>query len=158
MHHEYFHYNYGLYFSWWDRLMRTEHQKYHEAFDEVKSRPKSCELKSSAKKSVTISIFLLLSFSSVMSQSVSGKWMTYNEETGSPLSLVEIKETSTGIEGKIIKIFLEPFQGEDPVCTKCPGERKDKKVVDEFLSFKHDGDSWSSEVYRSGNGEIYSTN
>jgi sterol desaturase/sphingolipid hydroxylase (fatty acid hydroxylase superfamily) len=28
LHHQSFHYNYGLYFTWWDRLMGTEHPAY----------------------------------------------------------------------------------------------------------------------------------
>jgi Delta7-sterol 5-desaturase len=28
MHHQSFHYNYGLYFTWWDRMMGTEHPDY----------------------------------------------------------------------------------------------------------------------------------
>jgi len=31
LHHATFHYNYGLYFTWWDRIMGTEHPKYREA-------------------------------------------------------------------------------------------------------------------------------
>ena len=30
LHHASFHYNYGLYFTWWDRLMGTEHPAYRE--------------------------------------------------------------------------------------------------------------------------------
>jgi lathosterol oxidase len=160
MHHEHFHYNYGLYFSWWDRLMKTEHGKYHEAFEEVKSRPKSCALKASAKNAIASSIILLLCFNSVVAQSVSGQWMTYNEQTGSPLSLIEIKESATSIEGKIVKIFLESYQGEDPVCTKCPGERKNQKVVGmNFLwGFKQDGNSWSSgKIIDPQTGEVYAS-
>ncbi len=159
MHHEQFHSNYGLYFTWWDKLMKTENAKYHEAFDEVKSRPKSCELRSPAKKAIATSIVLLISISSALAQSVSGKWMTYNEETGSPLSLIEIKETATSIEGKVVQIFLEPFQGEDPICTKCSGERKNKKVIDmNFLwGFKQVGDSWlTGSILDPQSGETYS--
>ncbi len=89
--------------------MKTEHDKYHEAFEEVKSRPKSCALNASGKKTVVVSVILLLSLATT-AQSVSGKWMTYNEQTGSALSVIEIKETNTSIEGRIIKIFLEPYQ------------------------------------------------
>ncbi len=38
LHHRYFKYNYGLYFSWWDNLMDTTHPAYHNTFDEVKER------------------------------------------------------------------------------------------------------------------------
>jgi sterol desaturase/sphingolipid hydroxylase (fatty acid hydroxylase superfamily) len=30
LHHSSFHHNYGLYFTWWDRLMGTEHPAYRE--------------------------------------------------------------------------------------------------------------------------------
>ncbi len=33
MHHKYFNCNYGLYFNWWDRFMRTNHPEYHEQFE-----------------------------------------------------------------------------------------------------------------------------
>ena len=33
--------NYGLYFTWWDRLAGTEHPRYHEVFDRVTRRPES---------------------------------------------------------------------------------------------------------------------
>jgi Delta7-sterol 5-desaturase len=31
--------NYGLYFTWWDKWMGTEHPRYREKFDEVVNRP-----------------------------------------------------------------------------------------------------------------------
>ena len=145
LHHEQFHSNYGLYFSWWDRWMKTEYSKYHEKFEEVRARPKSCALKTSVKKSVTVSIVFLMTLSS-MAQSVSGKWITYNEQTGSALSVVEIRQTNNSIEGRVEKIFLELYQGKDPICTKCSGDRKGKKVIDmNFLwGFKANGDEWST--------------
>jgi lathosterol oxidase len=158
LHHKNFNTNYGLYFSWWDNLMKTTDERYHETFDEVKSRPKSCELKANRKKTVTLSILLLLALSPTKGQSVSGQWMTYNEQTGSSLSIIEIAEVSKSIEGKIIKIFLEPYQGEDPICTNCSGERKDQRVVGmNFLwSFKKEGNTWSTgKILDPQNGEVY---
>lgn len=38
MHHAYAGYNYGLYFTWWDRWMGTEHPQYHAHFAAVTSR------------------------------------------------------------------------------------------------------------------------
>jgi Delta7-sterol 5-desaturase len=37
-HHQYFKGNYGLYFLWWDRWMKTIRDDYDASFDEVKSR------------------------------------------------------------------------------------------------------------------------
>jgi uncharacterized protein (DUF2147 family) len=158
MHHEHFHNNYGLYFTWWDKLMKTEDAKYHEAFDEVKARLKACELKVKPKEAVAVTILLLIS-STLVAQSVEGKWTTYNEKTGSPLSVIEIVKSGSSIEGKISQILLEPYQGEDPVCTKCTGERKDRKVLGmNFLwGFKEDGDYWSSgKILDPESGKVYS--
>ena len=39
LHHTgHFRHNFGLYFTWWDRLMGTEHPRYKEVFREVTSR------------------------------------------------------------------------------------------------------------------------
>jgi len=35
MHHQYFKGNYGLYFTWWDRLMNTLHPDYDNRFEQV---------------------------------------------------------------------------------------------------------------------------
>ena len=42
-HHDLHHsggyrYNYGLYFTWWDRMMGTEHPRYRQVFREVTGR------------------------------------------------------------------------------------------------------------------------
>ena len=38
-HNGSFNHNYGLYFTWWDRMMGTEHPRYREIFREVTARP-----------------------------------------------------------------------------------------------------------------------
>ena len=38
MHHRYFHYNYALYFTWWDRWMGTLHPEYQQKVEEVHDR------------------------------------------------------------------------------------------------------------------------
>jgi Delta7-sterol 5-desaturase len=35
MHHKFFECNYGLYFNFWDKLMGTNHEDYHETFEKV---------------------------------------------------------------------------------------------------------------------------
>lgn len=160
MHHEQFHSNYGLYFTWWDKWMKTEHAKYHEAFDEVKSRPRMRALKVKPKQSVTTAILILISGITIHAQSVEGKWTTYNEQTGSPLSVIEIQKSGNSIEGWVSQIYLEPFQGEDPICSKCEGDRKNKKVIGmNFLwGFKRDGAEWTSgNILDPETGEVYSS-
>ena len=38
LHHSEGRHNYGLYFTWWDRWMGTEHPRYHERFEAVATR------------------------------------------------------------------------------------------------------------------------
>ena len=38
LHHSEGRSNFGLYFTWWDRMMGTEHPKYHERFEAVAAR------------------------------------------------------------------------------------------------------------------------
>lgn len=159
IHHERFHTNYGLYFSWWDRWMKTEDKGYHEKFEEVKSRRKVSGQKTKTS-SAAIMLLLLSSTISLHAQSVEGKWVTYNEGTGAPLSVIEIKKTNNSIEGKVAEIFQEPFQGDDPVCTKCAGERKNKKVLNmNFLwAFRKSGTTWTDgKILDPQSGDIYSS-
>ena len=43
LHHAQAGYNYGLYFTWWDRLMGTEHPDYHARFQQVVDQGRSVE-------------------------------------------------------------------------------------------------------------------
>lgn len=38
LHHSHFSGNYGLYFTWWDKLFRTEFKDYHQIFESVQKR------------------------------------------------------------------------------------------------------------------------
>lgn len=108
---------------------------------------------------IVISLFLFSS-TILVGQSVEGRWTTYNEQTGSALSVIEIMKSGNSIEGRVSQILLEPYQGEDPICTKCSSERKDKKVVGmNFLwGFKKDGNSWTTgKILDPESGEIYAS-
>lgn len=159
IHHERFHSNYGLYFTWWDRWMKTEDKIYHEKFNEVKARTRSTERKKNHIPATLVSCFLIISIP-VYAQSVEGRWITYNEETGSPLSVIEIMKVGNSIEGKVKEIFLEPFQGDDPICNNCNGERKDKKVINmNFLwGLVKNGTEWSNgKILDPQSGEVYNS-
>jgi lathosterol oxidase len=44
LHHKQFRYNYGLYFTFWDKWKRTESPTYHKLFDEKTSKMNSAEM------------------------------------------------------------------------------------------------------------------
>lgn len=41
MHHQYIKCNYGLYFNIWDTLMNSNHERYHNHFEDIKARTKN---------------------------------------------------------------------------------------------------------------------
>ncbi|MEP3389022.1 MAG: DUF2147 domain-containing protein [Reichenbachiella sp.] len=154
MHHRYFKSNFGLYFIWWDKLMKTNHDKYEKEFEEITSRKKSC-----LAKLKVLGLLILFSLSA-NAQSPQGKWMTFNEETGAPLSIIHIYPNiqTNSWEGKIDSIILQPNQGEHPICINCPGDFNNQPVIGlQFLwNFRKSGDEWTGgKVLDPESGNIY---
>lgn len=79
-----------------------------------------------------LSIFtlgMLLAGFSFSQEAILGKWKTLDDETGKPRSVVEIYERGGKYYGKIIKLFREPDEEPDPLCTECEGELNGKKII-----------------------------
>ena len=76
-----------------------------------------------------LSTFILFIAVTVNAQSVIGKWKSIDDETGKAKSIVEISERNGKIYGKIIKIFREKDEDQDPVCVECTGKRANKKII-----------------------------
>jgi uncharacterized protein (DUF2147 family) len=96
-----------------------------------------------------------------MSQSILGKWKTIDDETGKPKSIVEIYERDGKVYGKVIKLFREPSEEQDPVCKECDTDdpRYNKKVIGmEILAdMVKDGDEYEDgEILDPNNGKVYS--
>lgn len=73
--------------------------------------------------------FLIFSYS--QAQSVLGNWKTIDDETNEAKSIVEISERNGKIYGKIVKLFRNPDEDPDPLCTECPSDdsRYNQKVL-----------------------------
>ena len=86
-----------------------------------------------------LSIFMITSsFSATKASSTStnskqvtpvGTWMTIDDVTDSPRSIVVIKEKDGQLSGTIKKIFYRKGEGPSDVCTKCSGTRQDQKFL-----------------------------
>ena len=138
MHHQYFNSNYGLYFTWWDKWFGTEHKSYKERFEDVTHRKPD--------KAKVIVMLLLFSITGLSAQTPEGQWMTFDESSGAPLSIIEIYQSQqTNLwEGRIDSVILLPNQGENPICAKCPGRLKDQPVIGmRFMSgYEKSGKEW----------------
>ncbi|MBB3696366.1 DUF2147 domain-containing protein [Flammeovirga yaeyamensis] len=89
--------------------------------------------------------------------SVFGIWKTIDDETNEAKAYVEIyKEADNTMSGKIIKLLKDP---EDTTCDKCPGNKKDQKVMGMQIiwGMEKNGDQWTDgKVLKPENGKIYS--
>ena len=72
-------------------------------------------------------VFILLTNLLFSQNTVIGKWKTIDDETGKPISVVEIFEKSGKIYGKVLEI-INP-KNRNRVCEKCPPEEKNKPIL-----------------------------
>lgn len=165
LHHKDFNANYGLYFSWWDRWCNTEHKAYSEVYDEIKSR-KSKDAKGVDKndfpaelKAICFGV-LLMCCVPAHSQSPVGSWVTFDEYSGDSLAVIGIHQTDSGLSGAIERIVIGADRTLDPICLKCQGDRKNKRVLgmDFLWGFEKSGDEWKNgKILDPANGEIYNS-
>ncbi|MEK8180063.1 DUF2147 domain-containing protein [Flavobacterium buctense] len=77
------------------------------------------------KLNVLLGLLLICQFS--LSQTIFGRWITIDDETGNKKGIVEIFEENGKVYGKIIEI-LEP-EHRKRKCSKCEGVNKDKPIL-----------------------------
>lgn len=159
MHHKYFNCNYGLYFAWWDDWFGTTHKNYEKEFDEAASGNKSVKAsKTITTRAASLFIGLTLLSISLNGQSFVGKWTTFDESTGDPLAVIRIDSSFNGIEGSISKIMINQNQTLDPICIKCDGNKKNKKVIgmEMLWGFTKSNHEWQGgKILDPNNGEMY---
>jgi uncharacterized protein (DUF2147 family) len=68
-------------------------------------------------------------FAQVDNETILGNWKTIDDETGKPKSIVNLYLENGKLYGKIVKLFREKGEDPDPVCKKCKGDYKDKKII-----------------------------
>lgn len=79
------------------------------------------------KKLLIYSVFAFLAGMQIsQSQTVLGKWKTFDDETGSAKSIVEIYEQNGKVYGKVSEILEK--DKENKTCEKCKGSKKNKPI------------------------------
>ncbi len=87
-----------------------------------------------------------------------GLWKNIDDETGKPKALIRITESGGEYKGKIEKLFREPGEDQNPMCTKCSGELKDKQILGMTMltNLRQDGDEYTGgEITDAKNGQTY---
>ncbi len=92
--------------------------------------------------------------------SIFGRWVTIDEQTGKKRSIVEITERGSKAYGKIVQLFREPGEEDDPVCDACEptDDRHNQKVIGMELirDLVRDADAWEDgTILDPQNGKVY---
>lgn len=89
------------------------------------------------------------------SQSIKGRWETYDDKTNEKKAIVEIYEKDNLFFAKIVKNFVKPA---DALCTKCEGDKKNQLllglVIIENIE-KNDDEYDSGTILDPASGEVY---
>jgi uncharacterized protein (DUF2147 family) len=90
-----------------------------------------------------------------------GKWKTIDDETKKQKSIVEVSEGSDGkLSGKIVQLFREPSEDQNPKCDKCKGDKKDQPILNmqimQGFQKKSEGKWVDGEILDPNNGKVYS--
>ena len=110
------------------------------------------------KMKFVLTALLFIFSNTLFGQDIIGKWKTIDDNTGKPRSIVEITEKDGKAYGKILKLFREPGEDQDPICDDCEDYRKDKKVIGMTIitDMVKDDDEWDDgEILDPENGKIY---
>lgn len=103
-------------------------------------------------------VLLVFAGNSVFAQDIFGKWKTIDDETNKPKSIVEIYEKDGKAYGKIVRLFREPGEDQDPICDECTDDRKDQKVIGMTIirGMEKDDDEWDEgDILDPKNGKVY---
>lgn len=75
--------------------------------------------------------------------SPAGYWMTIDDETNQPKSVVHLEVRNGVLYGRIVKL-LNPSK-KDPKCEECSGDKQNKPVegLEILWGLKPDGDEWN---------------
>jgi uncharacterized protein (DUF2147 family) len=112
-------------------------------------------------KSFIIGIFSVLLFvSAPTAKPITGDWKTIDDETGKAKSVVRLYKKSNGkLYGKIIKLYRAKGEDPDPICDKCEGSKKNKKIIgmEIVTGLKKDGNEWYADngILDPSKGTVY---
>ncbi len=97
------------------------------------------------KQLTVFALMCILTFTQLFAQSVLGKWKTIDDVTNKPKSIIELYEYNGKLYGKVVKLFQEPNEVQDPICDKCTDYRKDKKIIgmNVVTGLSKSGNEWS---------------
>lgn len=91
-----------------------------------------------------VALVWLASASATTALSPVGLWQTIDERTGAARALVRIEIVDGRLVGTIERVLPRGDESPDPICTRCRGERRGRKVVglDIVRGHRLQGERW----------------
>jgi uncharacterized protein (DUF2147 family) len=108
-------------------------------------------------KNIIILLFAIISMNSI-AQTAVGKWATIDDKTNKKKSIVELYKVDGKLYGKITYLFPREGRGDNPKCTKCTGDRKDKPLIGLQIvrGLTWDGSEWEDgTIVDPEDGKVY---
>ena len=89
---------------------------------------------------------------------ISGRWLTFDDATQAPRSIVEIERDGRRVTGRIVEIYSKPGEDPDPICDRCAGTDRGRKIRGlAILNMEGDADgrNFSGTVLDPESGKVY---
>lgn len=148
LHHSEFRWNYGLYFTWWDRLMGTEHPAYRARFAKATG---GAEAKPPVRVNVAAMALLLAAGTALVASetrgeevpgTIEGRWVTPSFSAIVEVELVDKEDGTEGVRGVVIWVLDE--------------SRQDIVGMPLFQNMHKEDDRWSGgRIYNPENTKSY---
>jgi len=103
-----------------------------------------------------LSLLLSTFFTVVQNLSITGKWVTIDDETGKEKSEVTVFIKQNRLYARIDRLLLEEDQGKR--CTECKDDKQGQPIEGMLIinGLEPDGDRWSDgEILDPANGKYY---
>lgn len=113
---------------------------------------------------ILLSMLIALMPAGLMAQSDGciGYWKTIDDETNKAKSVVQIYKSGDKYFGKVVKLYREPDEEQDPICDDCDEDdsRYNKRVLGMViltdLEWDADDDEWDDgEILDPKSGDVY---
>ena len=85
-----------------------------------------------------------------------GRWHMIDDETGTERGVIDLTEVDGAVQGRLLSAVPRP--GENPLCAKCEGARKDQPIIGMVIlwGLRPNGSDWDGgKILDPVKGQIY---
>jgi len=112
------------------------------------------------KRYAALLVVLMILASALSAQTVVGKWKQIDDETGKKKSIIETFIEDGKLYGKIVKLFRDEGEEQNPICDKCKDDRKNQPLIGMEIirdMTKNDDGAWTGDkaILDPKKGKIY---